>query len=68
MGQIVNLRRERKRKARAADERRAEANRALFGRSRTQRDAEQAARVRSEHLLDGHLRDIPEPSGGETER
>ena len=51
MAEIVNLRRARKHKARAADEARAEANRARFGTpkaARKQREAEEE-RARREH-------------------
>lgn len=52
--EIVNLRKARKAKARAVDEARAEQNRIRFGRSRAERDAQDARRQRDARLLDGH--------------
>jgi hypothetical protein len=57
MAEIVNLRRARKDKARAEEQRAAEANRAAFGRTkdekrRTQAEAEKAARHLDQHRRD----------------
>jgi hypothetical protein len=55
VGEIVNLRRARKVKQRAVDDRTAEANRIAFGRTKTERaltDAEKALAVKR---LDAHL-------------
>lgn len=54
MGEVVNLRLARKRKARADGDAKAAANRALHGRSKSEKAAEKTARLRSEALLDGH--------------
>ena len=59
-GEIVNLRRARKEKARAAASKEAAANRAKFGRNRTERDAETQARALEEKRLEAHLRELPE--------
>ncbi len=54
MGEVINLRQARKRKARAAGEAEADANRLKFGRTKTQRlwDAAQNERVSKD--LDAH--------------
>ncbi|WOJ89696.1 DUF4169 family protein [Methylocapsa polymorpha] len=62
MGEIVNLRRARKAKARADSTNEAAANRTKFGRSRSERDAAQAAQTAEARRLDGHRRQIPEGS------
>lgn len=54
MGEIVNLRMARKRKARAEDATTAEQNRALHGRSRTEKQADARTKAREAALLDGH--------------
>lgn len=54
MGEVVNLRLARKRKARAAQDIQAAANRALHGRSKSEKAAEKTARQRAEALLEGH--------------
>ncbi|MEW6638953.1 MAG: DUF4169 family protein [Pseudomonadota bacterium] len=54
MGEVVNLNRVRKRTARAQAEKEAEANRAKFGRTRTERTIEDARARRQEVLLDQH--------------
>ncbi len=53
MGSVVNLNRFRKEKARAAKEQRAAENRALYGRSKKDREQEQDAKQRLSDLLDG---------------
>jgi hypothetical protein len=52
--EIVNLRKARKAKARAADEARAAENRALFGRSKAERKATEAEKDLTLRRLDGH--------------
>ncbi len=59
MAEIVNLNRARKARARAAALATAEANRARFGRSKAERDAEAADKARREAVLDGAKRDAP---------
>ncbi len=54
MGEVVNLRLARKRKARAEHDAQAAANRALHGRGKSEKIAEKTARQRSEASLDGH--------------
>lgn len=66
MGEIVNLRRARKTKARAAATDEAAANRTKFGQSRAQRDAAQAAHAAEARRLDAHKRETPEgPADGD---
>jgi hypothetical protein len=55
--EIVNLRRARKAKARTAKEREAEANRIAFGRTRAEKLATDAERVRAERAIDSHRRE-----------
>jgi len=57
MADIVNLNRARKARARGEAAKQAEANRAKFGRSKAERDAEAADRARRDALLDGAKRD-----------
>lgn len=57
MGEVVNLRVARKRKARAGREDAAARNRAVHGMSRAERDASKAAKARAEKALDGHRRE-----------
>jgi hypothetical protein len=57
MVEIVNLRQERKRKARAVRERAAEENRARFGRSKTDVKRETAQRALDDARHDAHRRD-----------
>ena len=53
MAEIVNLRRARKARGRAERVQVAEANRALSGESKAERDVRRAERTRAERLLDG---------------
>lgn len=53
MGDVVNLNRYRKKKARQEKERRAEMNRRLHGRTNAERAREDAAKKRIEDKLDG---------------
>ena len=54
MGEIVNLRMARKRKARAQDAKVAEQNRLLHGRSRAEKQADSITKQREATRLDGH--------------
>lgn len=57
MGEIVNLRQARKRKARDAADAAAAANRAKHGRTKAERGTEEANRALAERALDGNRRD-----------
>lgn len=62
MSDIVNLRRFRKRKARAEADRHAAANRALFGQSKDERaksgqEQDKAARLLDQHRIEGKDRE-----------
>lgn len=59
MGEIVNLRRARKAKARSEAELKADANRVAFGRTRTEREATEAEKRIEARRLDGHKRETP---------
>ena len=54
MGEIVNLRRVRKAKAKAQDETRAAANRIAFGQKKELRELNEAQRTLDERRIDGH--------------
>jgi hypothetical protein len=54
MGEIVNLKRFRKRSEREQAAKEAEANRARFGRSKSKRDADAMRAKRANELLDQH--------------
>lgn len=56
MVEVVNLRQARKRKARSDAQTQASENRALFGRSKQEKDADKAARRLAEKRLEGHRR------------
>lgn len=60
MGDVVNLRLVRKRRARETAETVAQGNRVKFGRTKAERAAEIAERCRAAHLLDGARRDHEE--------
>ena len=57
MGEMVNLRAARKRKARQDAERTAETNRALFGRSKSERQRDRTQKDSARAFVDGHRRD-----------
>jgi hypothetical protein len=57
MTEIVNLNRVRKAKARSDAGKAAETNRAKFGRTKAERDAEAAEQARRDALLDGAKRE-----------
>lgn len=64
MADIVNLRKFRKHKARAEREMVADQNRALHGRTKTEKARDRLAADRAEKFVDGHRRDCdPEKSG-----
>ena len=54
MGDVVNLKRFRKRVAREQSAKEADANRARFGRTKSERDGEAARAKRAGKLLDQH--------------
>ena len=62
MGDVVNLNRFRKRAAKQSATKEAEANRARFGRSKSERTSEQQQRERARSLLDQHRLDDGEAS------
>ncbi|MBV9559793.1 MAG: DUF4169 family protein [Bradyrhizobium sp.] len=57
MGQLVNLKRYKKRSEREQSARQAEANRARFGRTKSERVADQQQTKRASDLLDQHQLD-----------
>ncbi|CCG08440.1 DUF4169 family protein [Pararhodospirillum photometricum] len=63
MAEIINLRRARKAQARTAADREAEANRALFGRTKAERVQTTKERERDDRAFAGHRRDEPEEKG-----
>jgi hypothetical protein len=54
MGDVVNLKRFKKRAERHQSEREADANRARFGRTKSERDMEELRSKRASNLLDQH--------------
>ena len=67
-GEIVNLRRARKDKARRAAQAEAAENRAKFGRSKIDKALDERRRAEAERMLEGHRRDakdrtVPGPAG-----
>jgi hypothetical protein len=59
---IVNLRRARRAKLRAADADQAAANRVFFGRTRGERTLHAKQTARTERTLDGHRLSVDEPA------
>jgi hypothetical protein len=57
MADVINLRTARKARTRAVKEQKAAANRAAFGRTKADRDAEAADAARRRAVLDGAKRD-----------
>lgn len=57
MSEIVNLKRARKNKARAAAEAEAAQNRVAHGRSKVEKELAKAERQNNQRKLDGHKRD-----------
>lgn len=62
MGEVINLRAARKARDRAAKASAAETNRARFGRTRAEKQAELADTARREKLLDSARLDEPDPA------
>jgi hypothetical protein len=62
MGDVVNLKRFKKRAEKGQSARQADANRAKFGRSKSERLLEQQRADRAKDLLDQHRRDDGEAS------
>ena len=54
MGDVVNLKRFKKRNAREQSARQADANRALFGRTKSERTLDEQRKDRASDLLDQH--------------
>jgi Domain of unknown function (DUF4169) len=57
MGDIINLRQQRKQKSRAEKDQKAEANRQHFGRSKAEKQLTKAGQLLAAKQLDGHKRD-----------
>jgi hypothetical protein len=57
MAEIINLRQVRKRKMRADKEAKAAENRAAFGRTKHERNLEEARRTLEERRIEAHKRD-----------
>lgn len=57
MAEIINLRMARKARKRSEDQSRAEQNRALSGRTKTEKSRDKVEKARSEHELEGHKRE-----------
>ena len=67
MGDLVNLRQARKQKKRSAKEKQADANRALHGRTRSERTKKDAEARKADKQHDGHYRGaVPPPEDSET--
>ena len=62
MGDLVNLKRFKKRKAREQSERQAETNRARFGRTKSERIADTMRAKHASNLLDQHKMDSEDAS------
>ena len=63
MGEIVNLRQVRKQKARAEKERQADANRALYGRTKAEKARDRLEAKKSSDFIEGHRLE-PSPRDG----
>ncbi|WP_224549775.1 DUF4169 family protein [Mesorhizobium sp. CA16] len=63
MGEVVNLRQARKQKARTEKERRAGENRALHGRSKSERELDRLTSQKAEKFVAGHRREKPDDPG-----
>ena len=63
MADLINLNKARKAKARADAERQAAENRVRFGRSKAQRQADEAAAAEAARRLDQLRREPPPPTG-----
>ncbi len=62
MGDVVNLKRFKKRNEREASAKQAEANRARFGRTKSERALDEARAARASDLLDAHRIDDEDAS------
>lgn len=67
MNDVINLRRERKRRKADEDAKKAETNRVLFGRTKAQRLSDEAEKSRVSGLLDGKKLDDKKISLGQGE-
>jgi hypothetical protein len=65
MAEIVNLRRARKQRERAAAEKQADQNRITFGRSKAERNLADARQEKAARALDGHR--LKSPGSGKDE-
>ena len=65
MDKVINLRKVRKRKLREQKEKRAEANRVLFGRTRGEKQGQALKDARARRFLDAHRRGRKVLSEGE---
>ncbi|MBZ9842984.1 DUF4169 family protein [Mesorhizobium sp. CA5] len=63
MGEVINLRQARKHKARTEKERRAGENRALHGRSKTERERDRLTSQKAEKFVAGHRREKSDDPG-----
>ncbi|MBZ9763502.1 DUF4169 family protein [Mesorhizobium sp. CA8] len=63
MGEVVNLRQARKQKARTEKERQASENRALYGRSKPERERDRLTSEKAENFVAGHRREKPDDPG-----
>ncbi|PBB21067.1 DUF4169 family protein [Mesorhizobium sp. WSM4313] len=63
MGEVINLRQARKQKARTEKERRAGENRALYGRSKPERERDRLTSEKAEKFVAGHRREKPDDPG-----
>lgn len=63
MGEVVNLRMARKRKARAEMDKAAQENRQAHGRTKAERDAARMLREREAAALEGHRREREDDEG-----
>ncbi|TPI10032.1 DUF4169 family protein [Mesorhizobium sp. B4-1-3] len=63
MGEVVNLRQARKQKARTEKERQASENRALHGRSKTERERDRLTSEKAGKFVAGHRREKPDDPG-----
>lgn len=66
MAEIINLRRARKQRDRAAADKQAEQNRISFGRSKAERSLTEAERDKAARTLEGHR--LPTPDDDEPAR
>jgi hypothetical protein len=60
MADVINLRQQRKAKARTQKEKQAAENRALHGQTKAEKQKKKREKERAERLLDGHKRETEE--------